>query len=355
MPLSFKIVDPHKDTRWDAFVVAHPHGTIYHHSAWLGVLESAFGHTPFCIGAEDEQTGQLTGVLPFFLIQSWLTGKRLVSLPTTGYCNPLMPASMLKNALAFAREKLPYIDSIELRCQDGPQGESQAEPSAMPGIQKDTSYVTHILDLQAPLDNIFASFHQSGVRRRIKKAERSGLTLRMADDESDLKRFYELETEVRRKHGLPPHPYRFFEKMWQVLTPRGMLCMPVIEHQGQIIAAAIMLSFKGTMTYEYGASDSNFLQLCPNHKMFWDMIQSAHTQGMQAFDFGRTAVSHTSLITFKQRWGAKQYDLAHHYFLKGRKFNTSEGMLRNLLGMVNRHLSAPLLNWEGQWLFRHIS
>ena len=53
--------------------------------------------------------------------------------------------------------------------------------------------------------------------------------------------------------------------------------------------------------------------------------------------------------------GAKQYDLAYHYFLKGRKFNTSEGMLRNLLGMVNRHLSAPLLNWEGQWLFRHIS
>lgn len=32
-------LDPWRDSRWETFVLGHPDATIYHHPAWLKVLE----------------------------------------------------------------------------------------------------------------------------------------------------------------------------------------------------------------------------------------------------------------------------------------------------------------------------
>ena len=36
-------IDPQSDRRWESFVANHPGGSVYHHPAWLKVLEMEYG------------------------------------------------------------------------------------------------------------------------------------------------------------------------------------------------------------------------------------------------------------------------------------------------------------------------
>ena len=39
-------VDSQTDPRWEALVTTLPNGLIYHHPAWLQVLQEAYGYKP---------------------------------------------------------------------------------------------------------------------------------------------------------------------------------------------------------------------------------------------------------------------------------------------------------------------
>ena len=107
MAFIMKVINPENDQRWDEFVDMHPHGSIYHYSAWRQVLLSTYGYTPFYIALENSATGRFEGILPLMLIKSRITGKRLVSLPFTSYCPMLIPESKLDEVVRFALEQHP--------------------------------------------------------------------------------------------------------------------------------------------------------------------------------------------------------------------------------------------------------
>ena len=296
-------IDPDTDKRWDRFLLEHERGLIYHHPAWINVLRSAYKHTPFIVGLEQGKTRQLEGIAPFLLVKSRFTGKRLVSLPFTSYCDPLMPTERMDDVIQFACAHFPDVDYIELRCLEPLQ---QA-----PDLSKDqTSYMTHILELRSGLEEILKSFHSTSVRQRIRRAEKNSMKFRLASGEKDLKTFYNLLTSIRKSHGLPPQPFTFFSSMWKCLLSRNMLLLPVVELDGRIIAAATVLKYKKTFYFEYSASDQQFKKLCPNQMLIWEIIKIAIDEGAIHFDFGRSNSENQSLVEFKDRWGTKRYPLA---------------------------------------------
>jgi len=88
--LSLRVVevDAQTDPRWEAFVTALPNGLIYHHPAWLQVLEDAYGCKPVNLACEDVN-GQFWGVLPLCYRRGLVTGHRFSSLPRTPVAGPL--------------------------------------------------------------------------------------------------------------------------------------------------------------------------------------------------------------------------------------------------------------------------
>jgi hypothetical protein len=344
MSFQLKIINPEKDIRWDKFVFNHPNGSIYHHSAWLKVLESTFGYSPFYVALERTDTGQLEGILPFQFINSKLTGKRLVSLPFTSYCNCLVPESELENIIRFAYKHHLGVDYLELKFIN------YAELS----VKKEADFITHTLNLDKDIEQILISFHYTSIRQRIKRAEKNNLKFRIANKEEDLQEFYKLHTKVRKKHGLPPHPYTFFLNMWQELRERNFLFVPVIEYKDKIIAASVVLRSKNTFHLEYSASDQNFHKLCSNQKLIWEAIKIAHNAGARYFDFGRSPLKNQSLIEFKERWGAKRLNLEYKYFPRSKRFDTEKGLSRKILSFTNHHLPDYLLRIEGKLLYPHL-
>lgn len=186
------IINPSIDGRWDEFVLHEARGSIYHHSAWLNVLEETYGYDPLCIALETIETCELKGLLPFVLVKSKITGNRIVSLPMTPHCQPLFPTTQLSRILFYAIKHYPHNDYVQCKV-------FETLDNLPDMIEKTAIDVTHILDLERDLDVIFRSFHKSSVRTRIRKADENGLTLRMGNQEEDLKKFYLLHTRVRKK------------------------------------------------------------------------------------------------------------------------------------------------------------
>jgi len=331
--------------KWDAFVISHSAGSLEHHSAWLKVLTETYGHKPLCITLETSE-GEIKGLIPFIAIDRFLTGKRLVSLPFTDSCDPILQGLKSEELIGFILQEYPDLDYIELKLRNGHQ---------FPNLKKTKCYLTHILDLEADPDKLLESFHNTSVRQRIRRAAKNDLKFRISADEKDLQKFYQLLTGVRRKHGLPPQPYAFYKNMWRYLEPKEFLHLPVVEHDGKIIAAAILVNFKNKFHLKYSASDYAYLKLCPNQMLIWECIKMAHGAGARYFDFGRTASGNHSLLEFKDRWGTKRYPFTYCYYPKDIADECADGLSRRVFATMNRYLPASVLQLEGRLLYPYMS
>ncbi|HEY5214960.1 MAG TPA: hypothetical protein VIJ38_18275, partial [Acidobacteriaceae bacterium] len=96
-------LDPLSDSRWPALVASHPQASVFHTHAWLSALKVTYGYRPLVLTTSAPRA-PLTDAIVFCEVDSWLTGRRLVSLPFSDHCEPLLnePAA-LAPLLAHAR------------------------------------------------------------------------------------------------------------------------------------------------------------------------------------------------------------------------------------------------------------
>src|SRR5271156_2178476 len=108
-------IEPLKDRRWDEFVQWHPQSSIFHSSAWLSSLSRTYGYQPIAYTTcpKDEE---LKDAVVFCRVESWLTGRRLISLPFSDHCEPLVDTEEDLEALSallgqeVRREKWRYME-----------------------------------------------------------------------------------------------------------------------------------------------------------------------------------------------------------------------------------------------------
>ncbi|MFZ3215852.1 MAG: GNAT family N-acetyltransferase [Candidatus Acidiferrales bacterium] len=213
------------------------------------------------------------------------------------------------------------------------------------------------MDLRPDLPTLFRSFHKNSIQRKIRRAEREGLTYQEGTSESILDTFYHLLTITRRRHGVPPQPKIWFRNLIECFGPALQIC---VASQGRrTVAAMLTLRHKNTLVYKYGGSDSRFNKLGSMHCLYWESIQRAKALGLEMFDLGRSDADQSGLITFKSRWGATLSNLTYfrfapssdpiHWFEpRGATWKTRAAKA------IVAHSPAALLPGLGNLLYRHI-
>lgn len=343
-------VDPGRERGWDDFVRDHPNGRVYHHSAWIRVLCESFGFEPSSVAVLDEDGGRIRGAVPAVRFRRPLTRPRLVSLPLTAYCSPLLPSGTWGDLVEFLVDEHPSLASIELKTMDDHVDPARLGPHFAVAPLRD---VTHILSLKGSREELLHSFHASSVRQRIRRAKREDLTFRLGAGEEDLKKSFLLVSTARRRHGLPPHPYAFFQTMWGILRPLNMILLPLVEHQGTVVGAGVVLRWHDVYHLEYSAADPSFFNRCVNQLLIWESIKVALADRAKHFDFGRSAVANQSLIDFKERWGAQARSLRSLCYPSVSRVRGVSGALRRVGARVNPWLPRWLLRLEGQIVYRN--
>lgn len=339
-------IDPIKDARWHEFLQQHPAASIFHTPGWLQALHRTYGYKP--VALTTSLPGQpLTNGSPFCEISSWLSGRRLVSLPFSDHCTPLVESSeQIRELLAAVQERIEQQNwkYVEIRALD-----FQLPDSAVSGPSK--VFVSHHLDLRPSQDEIFRTFHKDCVQRTIRRAEKANLTYEAGTSEKLLVKFYYLLLSTRRKHGLPPQPKAWFRNL--VACLRDQVTIHVASIDTRPIASILTLRHKRVLVYKYGCSDQRANHFGGTHLLLWKAIQSAKSDGLSEFDLGRSECDNPGLISFKDRWGAKRSVLTYFRFpLKGRMESTAtQGALVKYLFA---HVPDSVLVAAGRMLYKHV-
>src|SRR5439155_7707467 len=118
-------------------------------------------------------------------VSSWITGARLVSLPFSDHCEPLLHES--DEAEEFIHWMQDACDLqkwryVELR----PLSASYREGD---GLQPGCSYWFHELDLSDSLDQIFHRLHKSSFQRKVLRADRERLSYEVGRSEKLMNEF----------------------------------------------------------------------------------------------------------------------------------------------------------------------
>jgi Acetyltransferase (GNAT) domain len=342
--------DPTKDVRWTELIQRHPRASVFHTVEWLQALHRTYGYEPVAF-TTSPPTGELKNGLVFCRINSWLTGRRLVSLPFSDHCEPLCDSPEDVNFLirylqaALDHQEWKYLEIRPVTWNLGPTSE---RIGCLPAAR----YFLHTLDLRPDLNEVFRGLDKDSVQRRIRRAERAGLIEKCGRSEDLLKDFYSLFVVTRSRHHVPPVPYGWFQNLIQCLGKA--LEIRVAYQQETPIAAILTLRFRDIVYYKYGCSDAHFNKCGATPWLLWRAIAAAKSQGANDFDLGRTQEDHTGLLAFKNHWVPRPRRLVYWQFPFISSLDSVEGWKLKLAKRCFSYMPAKLLTIVGKLIYRHI-
>jgi hypothetical protein len=339
-------LDPLTDRRWADLLLQHAWASVFHTPGWLEALRRTYGYKPILFTTSPAGEPLTNGVV-FCGVNSWVTGNRLVSLPFSDHCEPLVDSEEQLRAILGSLSH-PSVGRhwkyTEIRpLTRGLQGET--------GFADSESFCFHRLDLRPGIEQVFKGFHKDCVQRKIRKAEREGVTYEGGNSEELLRKFYQLMVLTRRRQQLPPQPLAWFRNLSQTLG--DSLKVRVALHERRPVASIITLRFRDTEVYKYGCSDPRFANLGGTQWLFWKTIQEAVGLGLKELDLGRSDWDNPGLITFKDRLGASRQTLTYWRHPKPQPKLESIAWMKRLAGRCIRSAPQPLLAATGRLLYRH--
>jgi lipid II:glycine glycyltransferase (peptidoglycan interpeptide bridge formation enzyme) len=345
MPVDISIINPINVDIWDDMLRSSKDYSFFHSVAWAKVLKNSYGYKPFYF--YHGNNNELSALIPFMQIDSILNGRRGVSLPFSDFCEPIVngtadPDEIFSSVTDFGRKyRWKYL---EIR---GGQKLFSNMPSS-------ASYYHHYKNLSRDEEKLFSSFSKV-TKRNIRKAIRMGLEIKLSHSFDSLKAFYKLNCYTRKKHGLPPQPFAFFNEIFDqiVSTKNGMVVLATKNNQ--ILAGAIFFHFGRKAVFKYGASNQQFLHLRPNNLIMCEAIKWYAKNGYQFLSFGRTSPGNHGLRRYKAGWGTEEQMVNYYrYNLIREEFEAHNGISFDWLNKIFKRLPIPILRAIGSVLYSHM-
>jgi CelD/BcsL family acetyltransferase involved in cellulose biosynthesis len=299
----------------------------------MRVLSETYGWEPSAYVTLDDHGEPIAG-LPYCHISDML-GERIVALPFSDYCDPLVRDAQSWGQLID--RLLPEHCPINLRClhNNVPLDDERFT------LAKQAKW--HRLDLRPELDALWDAMHDS-THRAIRKSQRAGLEVRKADSEQELRVFFEMHLKVRKyKYGLLAQPYSFFQNIWRnfVEAQHGFLLVAV--HDGKIVAGDFFLDWKDTLYYKFNASLPDDLSHRPNDLLIWEGIQRGKGLGLAYLDFGLSDVDQEGLIRYKRKFGTEEKTISFLRCSPNGSSTSAQKEIRELLSKLTDRFTDHLV------------
>jgi CelD/BcsL family acetyltransferase involved in cellulose biosynthesis len=325
-------VDPRIDPLWCRLVHQAP-SSVFHSPGWMQVLSDTYGWEPNAYILLDE-SGKPKAGLPFCRISD-LLGERIVALPFSDYCDPLVDD--LNSWRLLIGGLLPEQLPISLRCLHN------TLPLADERFTLAKQAKWHRLDLRPELEVLWNAMHDS-THRAIRKSERAGLTVRVAQSEQELRSFFEMHLKIRKyKYGLLAQPYSFFQNIWRQFVDRqhGFLLLAI--HEDKIVAGDFFLDWKDTLYYKFNASLPDDLSCRPNDLLIWEGIQRGKDSGLAYLDFGLSDVDQEGLIRYKRKFGTEEKTISFLRCPPNGSSTCAQKEMRELLSTLTNRFTDHLV------------
>ena len=327
----------------DAFVDAHPASTGYHRRAWLDVIERSFGHEGRYLVAESQDG--IAGVLPLVFFRSRLFGSFAVSLPFVNYGGLVARGPGAANALLQAA-----IDAT--RAAGGRHLELRHTSRHFETLSPKRHKVAMLLDLADTSEQQWNRLDRK-VRNQVRKGEKSDLTVQIGGPEL-VADFYRVFAHNMRDLGTPVYGRQFFDNVATTFSETSRVF--VVRHQGQPVAASLVVWHRGTAEVPWASALRASNALSANVFLYWQMLSFCIERGLKVFDFGRSTPNEGT-FHFKRQWGAAPRELVWEYWMApGREVPNlnPKNPKFDLAIRVWQQLPVPVASFFGPHIVRNI-
>ena len=300
--MEIRAVDAPGDANWDAYVRSHPDGTIFHESAWTTSVMDAYKHTPLLLAAW--RGSKIVGVLPLFLVKSWIFGSRFVSTAFGVYGGILADDPVVAMALATAARDAANdrgAKYVELR----------SRRILFPNEPVKDLYWTFRIPVAKTLDATLATLSKK-MRQDLRRSENKGF--RFEEKGVPLKAFYELYLQTLQWHGTPPFPLRWFEALQRNLGDRCIVLAGYEPEGGKRVGASMMFRDRDSLLPYYSGVPREFYKLRATVAMHAKMLRMTVESGAAYLDLGRSKAG-TGAYDAKTHWGVDPEPLGYQFLL----------------------------------------
>jgi FemAB-related protein (PEP-CTERM system-associated) len=335
---------PQADDTWSDVLSHIEHANLAQLPQWYNSIQEAYGHTPLYLEGEDSEGHH--AILPSFLIRSRVFGTVVTSMPfldAGGPCSasPALARTLVASLLDKAAEHGARL--VEVRC---------TAPMDLP-LSPVGDKVNLSLQLPKTPELLWRQL-DTKVRNQIRKAERSGLSVEFGHADK-LDDFYEPFVHNMRDLGSPVHALDFFQT---IFTAFGENAQVVLVRKGaKAIGGLITLTFKDSLIVPWASSLRQYLPLCPNMLLYWEVLRLGCLQGFRRFEFGRSS-RNSGTYRFKRQWGALEEPLFWYiipinpYAAKQASIIRKQG---TFLTNIWRHLPLSVTRWLGPQIRKYLT
>jgi hypothetical protein len=281
-----------QDIRWA--LDDHPFASLFSSPSWLAVLERSYGFEVRGVFTAGSRSGAL-----FYVHVDDIRGERLVSLPFSDYCDPLVddPQSWRQLARPLLDTGLP----VRLRCL------RNTIPVADARFTATGRALWHGCDLTRSEAEVWAGLGGSA-RRNIRHARRAGVSVRVGRNADDVRCFHTLHARLRKqKYRMLAQPRAFFENLWEAFVPSEHIAVLLAELDGTPVAGILLLQWQRRLYYKFNAS----LELAcrPNDLLAWHAVRFGQERGLTLLDFGISDLTQPGLIRYKRKYASMEREV----------------------------------------------
>ncbi|MDQ2715679.1 MAG: peptidoglycan bridge formation glycyltransferase FemA/FemB family protein [Chloroflexota bacterium] len=300
--------------QWNGFVASQPSGHILQSYEW-GELNKYQGRRIHRLGALED--GRMVGALLLAVTSvplpvtvpglrtDWLYGLRgpVVEAPDS----PAL-AALVEFAHKLARQEHAVILRLEPNVTDDmPDMQRWVAAFHQLGF-RDNPHALHprrswALDIRPSPEQLLADFKMTW-RQNVRIAERKGVTVREAVSDADFDSYYDLLKITSERDDFLVLSKDYHKEVLRQFASQGHGVLYLAEHEGEAVAAKMLLRFGDWCVDMFGASSNNKRNLKPTYLLQYRCFLWAKEQGCSFFDF--RAIPEI-LEPGEEMWGVYEY------------------------------------------------
>lgn len=271
---------------WDAFVAAHPAGTVLQTSRWAH-LKATFGWEWEIVRPD---TSPNSGALVLYRALPLKVGTiaYVPRGPLVDWNDAPAVAATLAALRAAARRRRAWALWLEPEMLDTPEAKAQLHACGLRAVTRTIQPPRTIIVDIAPAEDTILAQMRSKTRYNIRLAERKGVTVREGTVD-DAAAFYALMTETGNRDAFGIHSEAYYRRVFELFlpspgTPSGHAAMLLAEVEGELVAALVAFALGTKAWYLYGASSERHREKMPPYALQWAAIRWAKARGCTSYD-----------------------------------------------------------------------
>jgi CelD/BcsL family acetyltransferase involved in cellulose biosynthesis len=280
-----------------ATIADHRFASLFTSPPWVEAVGRGFD---LCIEAATRRNGAGSDAAIPFCRVSDLRGDRVVCLPFSDYCDPLVEDDGCWQQLIAPILALGV--PVTLRCL------RNRVPLEDQRFARVGAALWHAIDLTRTEDDLWAGL-DAAARQNVRKARRGGVVVRSGSSLEDVRVFHRMHCHVRKsKYRLLAQPLAFFESLHAAFAPAGRLMVLLAEAEGSVIAGILFLEWRDTLYYKFNASVD--LRLRPNDLLVWEGMRLGRERGLARLDFGLSDAAQPGLVRYKSKFATEAGEIS---------------------------------------------